>query len=40
MLGKVYLCQGRPKNVREIVPISENVRGVWEKKILVNNGIK
>jgi len=29
--GKIYLCQGRPGNVREIVPISENVREIGEK---------
>jgi len=30
-LGKIYLCQGKPGNVREIVPISENVREIWGK---------
>jgi len=27
----MYLCQGRPGNIRDIVPMSKKVKEIWEK---------
>ena len=37
--GKIDPCQGRPGNVREIGPVSENVREIWGNIWLANGGL-
>jgi len=34
---RVVTSQGRPGNVREIVPLSENFREIWEEYIFGKN---